>query len=210
MTDSPSDEGLSTDEDRICTEFRAIGLDVSWARRGLLDESIGDWDSPIGLIEVQGQSIRWVNCIKTPWHESWGGYRHKFYYVYIVPDPTVPKNEHIEIRTIRIKRPPVFGWVYGVRWEAIEDIPIPIVGRWLGLKRKSVLGNNLVRRLNEDQWLIQKLVRLARQWNSGEDLYIRQELRCWTIRSRQTTPVTQELWDCYSTIARYLLESSGE
>ena len=210
--------------DRLCADLCAKGLDACMAERGQPEEHI-TWhgEESMGLIEIRDSPIRWVNVVR----KQRGSLLQSvivYINVYLVPDPSLPRKGYLEIKPGRVKSVPLFGRVVDLRWKAnfikIKWKFMPI------LTRKSIpvkTESSLIRRLSEDVSLKQKLIGLK------EDVKIRSfpEQRCWAMLSshfpsgwfrpsgwfsssmKQPAP-SRELWDCYETIARHLLEAGGK
>ena len=116
--------------------------------------------------------------------------RYGRYYstLYLIHDPSVyypsvhDKRDVIKARSKRVKEIPVIGKVKDVVWE-------------------GNLGENVMRRLNEDQYLKQELIRLRHDVKIG----ICPDISYWKIEvSGYLTKQVREKWDVYEAIARNL------
>lgn len=191
-----------TIRDNVCASLCAMGLDAQMAERDLrwrgTLENVGDGVS-LGLIEMRGSPIRWVNVLEQRFSYSTGSFTVagsvRYYALYLVPDPNVCNKARLTVRSLRLKSTPVFGRVVGIRWT-------------------GKLEPGLVKRLNGNVSLNQRLLELK------EDIKIRTvpKRSCWAIKSsskwlqphRRRFAPSEEQWDCYETIARHLLEPSGK
>ena len=192
-----------------CSGLRAIGLDVRTVERGRPEERITlKLGKSTGLIEISREPIRLVNVLP----EKGGMYRFSTYYnVYLVPAPNVRSDGYLELRSTGVKGVPVLAPVVDVHWRAIfvkiRSIPlfgrVPTFGQTVDDRWKGTVESNLVARMNEDILLKQSLIGL------NKDVMIRSVPDWgWAMSSSQCA-LSRELWDCYTTIARHLLESSG-
>ena len=193
--------------EKVCAVLCSTGVDARTVERGAYEERIGldmawgRWYS-LGLMEIHGSPIRWVNVCYAP-AKNQTVYRN----IYIVPDPTMDKTmdkyDEFEAESIRVRSVPLIGKVVRIRWE----------GR---------LPDGLFRRLEEDAWLNQTLIKLK------EDIKIHNRVGSsyWAISHREyagdssfgflsdvrTLKEVQwaELWDCCTAIAHYLLGPSSK
>ena len=185
--------------DSLCADLRALGINAQMSERGRSVEKVGkSWRGrSLGLIEVQDSPIRWVNVVDKPpiLTTSQPGQQDAYANLYLVPDSTISKAGFAE--SFRVKNVPVFGHVVGVRWD-------------------GTLPSDIVEQLGEYLLLSKTLINLE------EDIRIEShpEYGYWSICSkrfksssffskRQPAP-SREQWECYETIARHLLESSGK
>lgn len=187
---------------RIYTGLRAIGLDAQKVERGRPEEHIGeDWKGKSqGLIEIQGSPIRWVNVLKE--ETSGTGPNNPgsvdYHKVYLIPHPSMGLQK-LELKSVRVKS-------------------VPVVGRVVDLKWKGNFEGNKISQFSQDISLSQTLIRLK------EDIEVHShpDHGCWSLLSSRSStgifpwvlfarPAPSRIqWDCYETIARYLLESSGK
>ncbi len=194
----------------LCAELCVIGVDARLVEPSLLpEESVADWgaepfestNTSIGLIEVRHSPIRLVNVLITIYSGHYGYGISYYKIVYLIPDSTLfpdstmfwagyemPTREYG--KSVRVKNVPLFGRVIDLQW-------------------RGNLGGDLIKRLNQDVPLKEALVRLR------EDIEILSypECGCWTIslpskRDRVISP-SREQWKFYETIARHLLEYTG-
>lgn len=180
--------------DKLCAGLCAIGVDARMVEQGRPEEDIGGGkrENSLGLIEIHGEPIHWVNVVREQRQavHGWGYLAYK--YIYLVPDPSVCTRGCLVAKSIRVKSVPVFG-------------------RWVDILWKGNLEVSLTRRMNEDVLLKQRLIGLK------EQIEIRSfpESGCWAIWSNRyesfrvakwQPPPSPAQWDCYKTIARHLLE----
>jgi len=158
----------------------------------------------LGLIEISREPIRLINVLP----EKGGEYRFSTYYnVYLIPAPNVRSDGYLELRSMGVWGLPVVD----VHWRAIfvkiRSIPlfgqVPTFGQTVDDRWKGTVESNLVVRMNEDILLKQSLIGL----NMGVMIRSVPDWG-WAMSSSQHA-LSRELWDCYTTIARHLLESSG-
>ncbi len=195
--------------DKLYDDLSAMGLDVQKVERRRPEEKMNlGSGSSIGLIEIRDSPIRYVNLRE---HEG-GQYTSTAYTnVYLVPDTRVPKGGYLQLKSVRVKTMPVFGRVVDLRWEAkFIKVKIKIKSIPVHYTAVSVKNNDLIRRVNEDVRLKESLIRL------NEDVTIRSlEDWGWAISTSVSAGIRQhmlfrEQWDCYTTVARHLLENAGE
>jgi len=119
----------------------------------------------LGLVEIRGEPISWVNVIN--WTQHFPGNVQKYRNVYLVH------------------------------------------GLYLSTKSK-LNGNEIGRRIKKDVLLNQGLIGLDRDI----EILALPEDKCWAILSKdyqgRNPPPSSEEWNSFITIARHLLESSGE
>ena len=139
----------------------------------------------IGLIAIRNSPICWVNSLVSRDDRRRAVYRyHNLYLVYDSSERRSGLSWGVRVRTT------LFGRLVDVRWE-------------------GELDNDLIQRLEQDVWLSHILIRLK------EDIEIHsrpeQGPYTWVIMpSSHTQTPSREQWDCYETIARHLLKSSGK
>lgn len=208
--------GRLRDEKRygLFRDLRAMGLDVRLSQRGAREEGIsgGLMGNSLGLIEVRGSPIRWINLIEHPASR----YAPSAYTnVYLVPDERVPSGGYVELKSVHVRDVSVHGRVINLRWTAdfVRTRGVAASGQ----AEEEVAGDDIARRLDGDTLLKETLIRL------GESITVRSapSFWCWAISSgsyqggsvggvaRRLAP-SQEQWDCYQAIARYLLEEAQE
>ena len=153
--------------DRVYARLCAIGVDARIAERGRPEEKLGciGLKRSLGLVEICGEPIRWVNVIN--WTQHFPGNVQKYRNVYLVHDP------------------------------------------YLSTKSK-LNGNEIGQRIKKDVLLNQGLIGL----NRDIEILAFPEDKCWAILSKdyegRNPPPSSEEWNSFKTIARHLLESSGE
>ena len=180
-------------KDKLCASLRDMGLDARMAEQGRPEEhAVGrlSWvwtKKSLGLIEIHGEPIRWINVVQQISTDGEGGI---YITAYIVPDPRVSLKGHIE--PVRVRNRLRFGQVIDLRWKG--DLP-----------------SEFIKRMNENVPLNQKLIRQK----DYVTIYSYPKHGCWAIFPRRGgmwhPPIpSQEQWDCYKTIAHHLLESGGK
>ena len=204
--------------DELCANICAVGMNAVLATRGQREENVGDprHGKSLGLIEIQGSPIRWVNVLKET--KSYGPQSsisvHTF--AYLIPDVTIHRETYL--RSVGKRDAPIFGRVVDVRWKGnFED--------FFQAKEEVVFDESdiirlreQIRLLNEDAMLNQDLLNLPEEI----EIYSYPEYGYWAISPKKSDtkkqyeggpfgyswqPVpSRELWDCYETIARHLLE----
>jgi len=153
--------------DRVYARLCAIGVDARIAERGRPEEKLGciGLKRSLGLVEIRGEPISWVNVIN--WTQHFPGNVQKYRNVYLVHDP------------------------------------------YLSTKSK-LNGNEMGQRIKKDVLLNQGLIGLDRDI----EILAFPEDKCWAILSKdyegRNPPPSSEEWNSFITIARHLLESSGE
>ena len=186
--------------DELCVDLCAMGLDAGIAERDRQEEDIvgNVKGKSLGLIQIQGSSIHWLNLLKhTKAYAggAGGGSVTTYTNVYISADPTI--RNYIELQSIRVKSVPLIGRIVDLRWE-------------------SNLKGDLTKRMDEDVSLKEMLIDLNEDveicsvpgwgWavaSKGHKKSLLSDLRRELVPSRKQ-------WNCYERIARYLLESSKE
>jgi hypothetical protein len=116
--------------DNLTTALNTLGIRAVMLERGRAEEQIwnkhlGRWGSSLGIVQVAGDQITWVNVVRLARRSQ----HSPAYYnaVFGIPDSTLPHEHHpIEIKTVRKKSFPVFGKVIDVQWEA-KDVLAPLV-----------------------------------------------------------------------------------
>jgi len=196
---------------RLCTHLRTLDLNVQIPERGLPEEGIsgGLMGTSIGLIEVQGSPIRWINMLEHPASRYASA---AFTNVYVVPDRRVRSGGYLELHSVRQRNASVYGRVIDLYWTANfvgTRVTATLEGEW-----DEDMEDRLLDRINNDTSLKESLIRL------NEDITVRSvpNFWCWAISSgsyqenglgleaRRLGP-SREQWDCYEIIARRLLES---
>jgi hypothetical protein len=188
----------------VRADLAALGVNARVHPRGDILEAAGkeylptsrDSGESLGLIEVDGGPIRWVNILQ---YHYGGGLHHTgtaYLNVYLIPHPNPQQKEPLKIVSRPVRRPRLLGPVTGVRWESKPD-------------------SDLVPLLNTDSWLNDSITKLK------EQLIIYPELGYWVIKpkhpyteawsprrsyflGRQTS---RDQWECYTAIARYLMKA---
>jgi hypothetical protein len=191
-----------------------MGLDVRLSERGVREEGIsgGLMGNSLGLIEVRSSPIRWINLLEHPASR----YAPSAYTnIYLVPDERIPSGGYLELKSTHVRDVSVHGRVVDLRWTA--DFVRTRGVATSGQAEEARTGGDIARRLDKDTSLKEALIRL------GESITVRSapSFWCWAMSSdsyqggsvggvaRRLAP-SQEQWDCYQAIARYLLEGPGE
>ena len=183
--------------DKVYAGLQTLGVDARMAERGRPEEHVGeDFGKSLGLMEIRGSPIRWVNVLK---ETEGGGPTSTVNYTiaFLVPNPTIQREVHL--KTIREKSVPVVGRVVDLQWqgnfeEGFNGLMIEKAIRNQSLTRLR----EMVRWLNEDVSLNENLIRL------NADVHIRgyPKYDYWAILHISGSFE----WDCLETIARHLLE----
>jgi len=181
--------------DKVYADLQAGGVDAKMAERGRPEEHVGEnFGKSLGLIEIRGSPIRWVNVLK----ETRGpGEGVNYTIAWLVPNPNIQREVHL--KTIREKSVPVVGQVVDLQWqgnfeEGFNGLMIEGAIRNQSLTRLR----EMIKWLNEDVSLNENLIRL----NTDVHIYGYQKYDYWAILN-----ISGLLeWDCLETIARHLLE----
>jgi len=91
--------------DKVCARLCAIGVDARMAERGRPEEKLGciGLKRSLGLVEICGEPIRWINVIN--WTQHFPGNVQKYRNVYLVHDPYLSTKSKLNGNEIgRIKR----------------------------------------------------------------------------------------------------------
>ncbi len=82
--------------DKVCTRLYAIGVDARIAERGRPEEKLGciGLKRSLGLVEIHGEPIRWVNVIN--WTQHFPGNVQKYRNVYLVHDPNLSTKSKLD------------------------------------------------------------------------------------------------------------------
>jgi len=165
--------------DRVCTNLNRLGVDAKLAERGLREEraSIPRWYRSLGLIEIRKSPINFVHVIYV--QTRYGRYYRT---LYLTHDPNVYDKAGLKAHSKRVKERPVIGKVKDVVWE-------------------GNLGESIMQRLNEDQFLKQELIRLRHDAKIGTC----PDIGSWKIEVKgYLTKQVSDKWDVYKIIARHL------
>jgi len=170
--------------DKVCTYLNRVGVDAKLAERGTKEEkaSIPRWLNSLGLIEISKSPINFVHVVYV--QTRYGRYYSTLYLVHdpSVYYPSVYDKGHLKARSKRVKERPVIGKVKDVVWE-------------------GNLGENIIQRLNEDQYLKQELIRLRHDVKVGTC----PDISYWKIEVKGClVNQVREKWDIYEAIARHL------
>jgi hypothetical protein len=170
--------------DSVSSHLTRVGVEAKLAERGIKEEiaSRPRWVSSLGLIEIGKSPINFVHVVYV--QTRYGRYYSTLYLVHdpSVYYPSVHDKGHPKARSKRVKERPVIGKVKDVVWE-------------------GNLGENIMQRLNEDQYLKQELIRLR------HDIKISTcpDISYWKIEVKgYLTKQVREKWDIYEVIARHL------
>ena len=116
--------------DTLTQSLNAMGIQATMLDRGRAEEKIrektmGIFGSSLGIIQVDGDRIPWINVVRLRRQDKNGPAKYRA--VFGIPDPTLPVGHHpLEIKTVRKKSFPLFGKVIDVHWEA-RDALAPLV-----------------------------------------------------------------------------------
>ena len=110
--------------DRMAERLSAIGIKATMLERGRAEAQIRKraiWESSLGIIQVAGDQITWVNVVRIRRRGKSNPAQYRAFFG--IPDPTFPVEHHpLKIKTMREKSLPVFGKVIDVRWEAMDAL----------------------------------------------------------------------------------------
>ena len=165
--------------DMVCTNLTRLGVDAKLAERGLREErdSKPRWFRSLGLIEISKSPINFVHVIYIQTR-----YGRHYRTLYLIQDSGVINKVGLKARSKRVKELPVIGKVKDVVWQ-------------------GNLGESIMQRLNEDQYLKQELIRLRHDVNVGTY----PDIGSWKIEVKgYLAKQVSEKWDVYKTIARHL------
>ena len=170
--------------DSVSSHLNRAGVEANLAKRGMKEEiaSRPRWVSSLGLIEISKSPINFVHVVYV--QTRYGRYYSTLYLVHdpSVYYPSVHDKGHLKVRSKRVKERPVIGKVKDVVWE-------------------GNLGENIMQRLNEDQYLKQELIRLRHDVKIGTC----PDISYWKIEVKgYLTKQVREKWDIYEVIARHL------
>lgn len=186
--------------------LKSIGVDASVVEQDLfmLENKIGEppwwmgWES-VGLMEVHGGPIRYVKVLSMS--EAGPGvtklYTHIYRHICLVADPTVCE-----------------WWEWGEKGFGAESKrmrSVPFIGKVVGIRWSGSLPADVFRRLEEDSWLNQTLIKLKKDIK----IHCYATFGYWAISYDFTvyfgrSGFLAELWDCCTAIAHYLLQRSKE
>ena len=165
--------------DSVCTNLTGLGVDAKLAERGLTEEkaSIPRWFKSLGLIEIRKSPINFVHVIYVQTR-----YGRHYSTLYLTHDPGVYDKAGLKARSKRVKEHPVIGKVKDVVWG-------------------GNLEENIMQRLNEDQYHKQELIRLRHDVKVGTC----PDINYWKIEVKgYLAKQVSEKWDVYKIIARHL------
>jgi len=165
--------------DRVCTNLNRVGVNAKLAERGVREEkaSIPRWFRSLGLIEISKSPINFVHVVYVQTR-----YGRHYRTLYLTHDPSVYDKAGLKARSKRVKERPVIGKVKDVVWE-------------------GNLGESIMQRLNEDQYLKQELIRLRHDVKVGTC----PDINYWKIEVKgYLVKQVSEKWDVYGIIARHL------
>ena len=170
--------------DSVSSHLTRVGVEAKLSERGIKEEiaSRPRWVSSLGLIEISKSPINFVHVVYV--QTRYGRYYSTLYLVHdpSVYYPSVHDKGHPKARSKRVKERPVIGKVKDVVWE-------------------GNLGENIMQRLNEDQYLKQELIRLRHDVKIGTC----SDISYWKIEVKgYLTKQVREKWDIYEVIARHL------
>ncbi len=177
LKEAPRNKG----REELCAALCAIGVDARIAERGRPEEQTRSHGDSLGVIDVGQGPIGWINLSGDYSPEGGSCYTTD----YGVPDPRhLPK---LEIRSIRMRRFPIFGRVLNVRWKGGDH------------------GFGLGHCLSSDETIRSAIM------SAGDEVRVvaRRDHGCWLIRHEtffSSHIPSAEQWSCYQAIAEHLLE----
>jgi len=163
--------------EELCASLCAMGVDARIAAGDRPEDPW--WGQSLGVINVAGSPICWINLIYDYSPEGGTFYRTD----YGVPDPRhLPIG--LKIRLVRARKFPIFGRVEDVQWQGDDqDLGIGLRLRNDHAISSAIMGNG--------------------------DLSIVASHGCWLIRHETFFPShipSAEQWGCYQAIAERLLQ----
>jgi hypothetical protein len=165
--------------DKVYTALKSIGVEAKLAENGRAEENIkcGFGIHSLGIIDIGEGPIHWVNIRIDVNGTNWIDYG--------VPDPRLSQSEPKVLIQARFQKT-LFGLgrVVDLVWQG-EDSSLGILHR---LNSDMPLKNTLMRTNVYDFTIINNN-------NPG----------CWIISVAYPIPPTEELWNCYQSIAEHLL-----
>jgi hypothetical protein len=170
--------------DNICAKLIRVGVEARLSERGIKEETASKprWVGSLGLIEISKSPIDFVHVVYV--QTRYGRYYSTLYLVHdlSVYYPSVHDKRPLKARSKRVKNRPVIGKVKDVTWE-------------------GNLGENIMRQLNEDQYLKQELIKLRHDVKIGTY----PDISYWKIEVQgYLTKQVREKWDIYEAIAQHL------
>lgn len=171
--------------DELCAGLQALGIPAQMSVRGRPEEKITSGrGKSLGVIDIAGSAIRWVNVKKRATSGGqYGGGGIYWYAEYGVPDPNMGLTyPSVNIESIRVKKIPLIGKVIGLRWKGKD------------------FGLGILFRLTGDVSLAQPII-------ASDDLEIEAypEHGCYLLTVQRCSAPSEMLWNCYQTIAGHLL-----
>ena len=177
--DKVKDSFREKTRDKVYSALKSIGVDAKLAGNGRPEENIkcGFGIHSLGIIEIDEGPIRWGNIRINVNETNWIDFG--------VPDPRLNQSEH-EVLIQAHFRKTLFGLgrVVDLIWRG-ED---------------SSLG--IIQRLNDDIPLKNTLMR-TNAYDFTVSSY--NNPSCWIISVSYDIPPTEDLWNCYQSIAKHLL-----
>ena len=173
-------------DNHICVALQGFGIDAQIAEQGRPEKDIecGFWTKSFGLVDVPDGPIRWVYMTEY----SPGPENSDFFIKYGVPDAKLgPNSPKSSIRSIIVNR------------KDGQDL------QWEGKDSYGIIG-----RLNSDG-LTNQTIKTEKpssgRWTCRWEVNIRAHGKhgCWVISTETSDAPTEELWNCYQTIAGHLL-----
>jgi len=177
-------------QDELCDCLRNIGVNAQIAEPSLVKHVEGVIGASIitsyksGTVDIPDGPIRWCNLMEQQsWGPSPGGTKTNWFMRYGVPDQRLSLSlPEIKIKPKLKKRGLLgTGGVVDMQWEGKDG------------------GIGIIDRLSSDVSLKSPIM------NTGGDVEIRAYRRygCWLIRT--SFEPSEELWNCYQSIAQHLL-----
>ena len=103
--------------DELAEHLNTIGIDAVLSARGRPHEDVGNkwWRRSLGVIDLSGGPIGWINVIKKDRSDK---SPPRWWMFLGVPDSReIPESRSVNIKTKRKKSFPIFGKVIGVTWK---------------------------------------------------------------------------------------------
>jgi len=134
--------------DNLVHDLNSLGLTTILAERGRWEEKIDKtrFRRSLGIIDVQGEGVRWINILKKDGGENSAP---RWWIVLGIPDEKLrPEHHAVNIQTKRKKTFPLFGRVVEVAWTGDDSTTglIDILSKDEAVKNLALkIGNLMVR-----------------------------------------------------------------
>lgn len=174
--------------DDLAEHLNRIGISSVLSSRDLPHESVGNkwWRRSLGVIELDGESIKWINIIKKDRSKD---SPPKWWMFLGIPDHReIPESMSVNIKTKRKKSFPIFGKITGVTWQGQD--------RDLGLAHELSID--------------EEIDELATKLGNIRVQTLHNEFRGWVIEIDRRIAPSREQWTTLEKIAAICLRVSSE